>query len=452
MRKKLSVALLILLAVAAAGWFLYPRIFPAKQDRKVLYWTDPMLPGDRSDHPGKSPMGMDRVPVYESDSAVPAAQQAIRHDEYYCPMHPQVVRDKPGACPICGMTLVKRVSDGASNGEVRPARTGVSLSASRQVLAQVATTIAHRGPAIKYVRAAGRIDYAETEFRQISTRFAGRVEKLYITYTGQRIRKGDPVAEIYSPEAISAQQEYVLASEAYLDVKDAPEMIAAGAKSLVDQSREKLLQWGFTEAQIARLDSTKSAQNSVTIYSPINGTVLKKNVDPQHYATAGEDLFDVADLSRVWMEANIYEVEIGWFKPGQKMTATSDAYPGTVFSGTVNFISPVVDPSTRTVLVRVEFANPGERLRPGMYVNSTAAIPLPASLLVPASAVLSTGNRTVVWVQKSAERFEPRLVRLGARAGENVQILDGLKDGDRVVTSGGYLLDSESQLQAATAS
>jgi Cu(I)/Ag(I) efflux system membrane fusion protein len=452
MRTKLSIILISVIILAAAGWFLYPSIVPPKQERKVLYWTDPMLPGDRSDHPGKSPMGMDRVPVYEGDSAAPAAEKNIAREEYYCPMHPQVVRDKPGACPICGMTLVKRVADSAKNGEAGSAMNRVSLSPSRQILAQVSTTVVHRGPAMRSVRAAGRIDYAETEYRQISTRFGGRVEKLYLTFTGQRVRKGDPVAELYSPDAISAQQEYVLASDSYLEVKDAPEMIAAGARSLVDQSRQKLLQWGFTEAQFARLDSTKSVQNNVTIYSPISGTVLKKNVDPQQYATAGEDLFDVADLSRVWMEANIYENDIEGFKPGQKVTATSDAYPGAEFSGSVAFISPVVDPSTRTVQVRVEFANPGERLRPGMYVNSIAAIPLAPALLVPASAVLSTGNRTVVWVQKGPELFEPRLVRLGARAGDQVQILDGVVDGERVVTSGGYLLDSESQLQSATSS
>lgn len=450
MRKKLVVALVSLGVLLAAGYLLYPTIFPAKQDRKILYWTDPMLPGDRSDHPGKSPMGMDRVPVYESDTVAPPAQQKPIREEYYCPMHPQVVHDRPGVCDICGMTLVKKVADGSSAIEASPGLNRVVLSPSRQVLAQVATTVARRSSLLKTIRAVGRIDYAEPYFKHISTRFAGRVDKLYLSYTGQTVRTGDPVAEIYSPEAISAQQEYLLSSESYLKVKDAADMIATGAKSLVDESRQKLVQWGFTEAQIARLDSTKEVQNTVTVYSPIGGTVLKKNVDPQHYAAAGEDLYDVADLSRVWMEADIYESEIQWFRRGESVTARGEAYPGIAFTGTVNFISPIVDPSTRTVVVRAEFPNPGERLKPGMYVNVLATIPLPPAILVPSSAVLSTGNRTVVWIQVDSELFEPRLVRLGASAGDDVQVLEGIREGDHVVTSGGYLLDSESQLQATS--
>ena len=423
MRTKLSLALMILLLAGAAGWFLYPKIFPAKQDR---------------------------VPASESDSTGFSSTQKIRRDEYYCPMHPQVVRDKPGACDICGMTLVKRVVESSTGRESATGVNRVVVSPSRQVLAQVATTVARRKPGLKTIRAVGRIEYAETGFRQISARFPGRVEKLYVSFIGEQIRKGDPVAEMYSPEAISAQQEYLLASDSYVEVKDAPEMISGGAKSLADQSREKLVQWGFTEAQIARLESTKSVQNVVTIYSPIGGTVIKKNTDPQHYAAAGEDLFDVADLSRVWMEADFYEVEMKWLKVGQAVTAASDAFPGRGFSGKVSFISPVVDPATRTVAVRVELANPGELLKPGMYLNARATVPLSPALLVPATAVLSTGNRTVVWVQTAPDLFEAREVRRGERVGDDVQILEGLEEGDRVVISGGYLLDSESQLQEAT--
>ena len=448
MRRKIIVPLLSLIVLTAAGLFLYPGIFPAKQDRKVLFWTDPMLPGDRSDQPGKSPMGMDRVPVYEGDTA--KEQKTIRQ-EYYCPMHPQVVRDKPGACDICGMTLVKRNKESAAIGTSPGGPGNVLISPSRQILAQVATILAKRMPLLMSVRAVGRIAYAEPSFRHISTRFAGRLPMLYIFFTAQRVRAGDPVAEMYSPEAISAQQEYLLASDSYVQAKDAPELVASGAKSLVDQSRQKLMQWGFTEGQIADLDSTRKVRYTVTIYSPIAGTVLKKNADPQHYAAAGEDLYDVADLSRVWMEADVYEHEVGWLRTGQTVTATGDAFPGSTFSGVVSFIGPTVDPATRTVVVRAEFPNPGERLKPGMYVDAVAAVPLSPAIVVPATAVLSTGTRTVVWVQTDSEVFEPRLVRLGARAGEDVQILEGIRQGDRVVISGGYLLDSESQLQAATA-
>jgi len=299
----------------------------------------------------------------------------------------------------------------------------------------------------KSIRAAGRIDYAEPNFRHISSRFPGRLEKLYLTYTGQPVKKGDPVADLYSPEAISAQREYLLARESYLEVRESPEMISEGARSLLDEAREKLVLWGFTGAQLALLESTKEVKNSVTIYSPITGTVVKKNVDPQHYAGAGEDLYDVADLSSVWMVANAYEFDMQWLKVGQNVTATSDAYPGVKFSGSVNFISPTIDPATRTLSLRAQFSNPGDKLKPGMYVDVIIGITLPAAVVVPATALLSMGTRTVVWVQKGPEIFQPRIVQQGARAGDQVQILKGISEGERVVISGGYLLDSESELR-----
>ncbi|HYQ86735.1 MAG TPA: efflux RND transporter periplasmic adaptor subunit [Bacteroidota bacterium] len=448
MNKKAVTAIVASVVLIIAGLFFYPKLFVPKQERRILYWTDPMIAGDRSDHPGKSPMGMDRIPVYEDGVQNQPGAEKDAKAEYYCPMHPQVIRDKPGACNICGMTLVKKSTSQFSISADSLGLAGVVISPSRQILAQVATSVAKRVSMEKSISAAGRIDYAEPNFRHISTRFPGRVEKLYLTYTGQPVKKGDPVADLYSPEAISAQREYLLARKSFLEVKESPEMISDGARSLLDEAREKLLLWGFTGAQIALLDSTKEVKNDVTIYSPITGTVLKKNVDPQHYAGAGEDLYDVADLSTIWMVANAYEFDMQWLKLGQNVTATTDAYPGVKFSGAVNFISPMIDPATRTLSLRAEFSNPGDKLKPGMYVDAFVNVTLPPAVVVPATALLSTGTRTVVWVQKGPDIFLPRLVQPGARAGERVQILEGISEGERVVTSGGYLLDSESELQA----
>jgi Cu(I)/Ag(I) efflux system membrane fusion protein len=275
------------------------------------------------------------------------------------------------------------------------------------------------------------------------------VEKLYLSYTGQTVGEGDPVAELYSPEAISAQKEYLLARDSYGEVKDSPQLISAGAKDLLDQSRQKLVLWGFTEKQMAVLESTKEVRNVVTINSPIRGTVLKKNVEVQKYVAAGDDLYDLADLSTVWVEADIYEYDMEWVRPGQKVRVSSRAFPGVDFSGSVSFIGATVDPATRTAKLRTALSNSGERLKPGMYVDVDVNVPLPPSILVPATAVLSTGNRTLVWVQKDSNLFQPRQVRVGTRAGDDVQILEGLNEGDRVVVSGGYLLDSESQLEGS---
>ncbi len=310
MNRKLLYAIIGGVVIAAITLALYPRLFPAKPERLILYWTDPMLPGDRSDHPGKSSMGMERVPVYADAVLPPARDTAILTRSYYtCPMHPFIHKDAPGACPVCGMTLVKKSDGTEMSGEEKDHIVTVTISPSRQILANVATTVARRLPLRKEIHAVGKIGYAEPNIRHISMRYPARIERLYLTYTGMKVKKGDPVAEVYSPDAISAQKEYLLARNSFEEVKDATEIISSGAKSLLDESREKLLRWGFTDTQISELDSTKKVRNTLTIYSPVGGTVLKKGVDPQRYVTAGEDIYDVADLSTVWLTIDIYEYE-----------------------------------------------------------------------------------------------------------------------------------------------
>lgn len=454
MKTKIILGLVVISVMVVVTLLLYPRLLSSKADRQILYWTDRMIPGDRSDHPGRSPMGMERTPVYsdEVDSAV-SSHTSLHEDAYYtCPMHPSVIKQTAGACPICGMTLVKKTKHPAGTSPVQEAVRSVAISPSQEVMAHVSTTRAKRLALRREIRAAGRIDYAESNFRYISTRFPGRLDRLYLTYTGQRVEKGDPVADIYSPEAFSAQQEYLLAKEGYDNVRESADIISNGAKELFEQSRGKLIQWGFTDAQIANLDAKKEAQSTITIYSQITGTVLKKNVDPQHYAGAGEDMYDVADLSMVWMYVDIYEYEVQSIRLGQKVEAAGQGYPGKIFTGKVTFISPTIDPSSRTVRVRTEFPNPRGELRIGTYVDARVTVVLPLAVVVPVTALLSTGNRHVVWLQKQAGVYEARNVTPGGRAGEDIQILDGIAEGEIVVTSGGYLLDSESQLRAVSPS
>lgn len=454
MNKKLIIGIAVLVALGLAGVFLYPKVFHQKTERKILYWTDSMIPGDRSDHPGKSPMGMERTPVYAEEAQSESVATGGHEEESYytCPMHPSVRKDRPGACPVCGMALVKKTVEKNTSSAEKSAHGAVTVSASKQVLANVSTMVVKRMRLQKEIRAVGRIDYAEPNFRHISTRFPGRLEHLYLTYTGQKVRKGDPVADVYSPEAISAQQEFLLSLNSYSTSTDAQGAASSGAAALLEQSREKLVRWGITETQIAELQRSRKVKELVTIYSPITGTVLKKSVDPQHYAAAGEDIYDVADLSTVWVYADVYEYELKGLKGGQVVEATSEAYPGEVFRGKITFISPTIEPSSRTVSVRAQFPNPNEKLKPEMFVNAKIKIDLPISVAVPVTAVLSTGQRQVVWVKKTDGVFEPRLVTLGERAGNYYQILSGIYEGETVVTSGGYLIDSESQLQTATTS
>jgi Cu(I)/Ag(I) efflux system membrane fusion protein len=441
MKKNIIISAIIIVIVGLAGLYFYPKLFPSKPERKILYWTDSMIPGDRSDHPGKSPMGMDRTPVYAEEIQPETANQKTSEEKSYytCPMHPSVVSDHPGACPVCGMNLVKRTEQVEMSKEEHQSLGQVTLSPTKQVLANVSTSIAMKVSLEKEIRAVGKIAYAEQNFRQISTRFPGRIDKLYLTYEGQQVKKGEPVADVYSPEAISAQQEYLLAKQ-------------SKSAELLQQSKEKLLLWGFTESQLKELDESGTVKNTLTLHSPISGTVLKKNIQQQQYVSAGENLFDVADLSTVWLYADAYEYEIKGVKVGQMVEAMSDTYPDKTFTGRITFVSPTVDPSSRTVRIRAEIANGSAELRLDMFVNAAIKTKLAESIVVPITAILSTGTRQVVWVQKDAGSFEPRLVTIGERTNEYVQILDGINEGETIVSSGGYLIDSESQMQTPTSS
>lgn len=369
-------------------------------------------------------------------------------EEYYtCPMHPSVRSDRPGACPVCGMALVKKSANQGENVPLPQGFEGVSLSPTQRVMANVTTVPVSRRTLIHEIQAIGLVNYAEPNFLHISARFAGRLEKLYLTYPGQKVQKGDPVADVYSPEAVSAQQEFLIAVEWSERERNNGQSVLTGGFDLLEQSRKKLILWGFTDEQIGRLQSTRKVEYVVTMYSPISGTILKRNVDPQHYMMAGEDLYDVADLSVVWVYLDIYEKDIRFISKGQEVRITSDAYPGRTFAGTVAFIEPVLNAETRTVRVRTEFPNTDGRLKPNMYVNSSIGVPSTNTLAIPSSAIMKTGRRNVVWVEVGENMFEPRDVVTGVVAGSYTEILGGVREGEMIATTGGFLIDSESALQ-----
>lgn len=379
-------------------------------------------------------------------------------EEYYtCPMHPSVRSDRPGACPVCGMALVKKTKQKVDDSTRRDADMkdvaslqSISLSPTQRIIANVSTVKAERRNVSKDIQAVGIVSYAEPNYRRISMRFPGRLDNLYLSYTGQTVRKGDPVADVYSPEAISAQHEYLLSLDAYEQTKQSEQSFAA-AEQMLDQSEQKLLQWGFTEGQITRLKETRKVDHLVTIYSQVSGTVVRKSVDPQHYAVTGENMFDVADLSTVWTLLDLYEKDIRFVLRGQSARITTEAYPNEKFEGVVTFIDPVLNPETRTIRVRTEFSNPQGKLKPNMFINATIAIPKTNALVVPSSAVLSTGRRTVVWVEVKENTFEPRDVVVGSTSEGLSIVLQGLEEGDTVVETGGFLIDSESTLQQPAA-
>ena len=385
--------------------------------------------------------GCGRQPESVQGQAV--ANQNSQPAEYYtCPMHPSVRSDKPGACPVCHMTLVK-VSAIQEHKDSSEERESVTLSTAEQIRANVSTAIVESKALIKEISAVGKIDLAESSTQQITARFGGRIERLFVSFAGQKIHSGEPVAEIYSPDAVAAQREFLVA----LNSSTAD----SGESALLKHTRLKLKLWGFTDQQLDQLTKDQTPATTVTIYSPITGTVLKKNVDLQQYVSTGEPLFDVSDLRSVWLQLDIYETDITAVRIGQVVEASLDAIPSSTMKGIVSFISPTLDPLARTARVRVILENSSGNLRPEMYARAIILAPLQKSLVVPTTAVVSNGRTDIVWVEREPGRFEPRTVLLGERGGEFYQILAGLHEGEILAARGAYLIDSESQLRITTA-
>jgi Cu(I)/Ag(I) efflux system membrane fusion protein len=370
--------------------------------------------------------------------------------QYTCPMHPFILKDKPGACPICGMSLVpvKKADSGQTGEKATEMPEHVSLSPSQMVMANVATLKVDSAPLVKEISAAGIVQYDQSRQSKVTAWVAGRIDLLYIDTVGARVSKGRPVAEIYSPDLVSAQQEYLLALKSRDQFKDSPiQAISQGGDGLVSSARQRLKLMGVKDHQIAALEKSGQPNIRLSIYTPLSGIVIEKIVVQGQYVNVGDPLFNIADLSTVWVEAEVYESDYPSIKIGQKVDIASQSYPGRTFSGKVSFIYPFLDPKTRTVKVRAQIANPGLRLKPDMFVNVSLKIPLGDALVVPVAAVMDTGRRKVAWVETRPGVFEPRDVQVGARVGDRLQIVSGLARGDKVAASGGYLIDSEAQLR-----
>ncbi|HEY6872718.1 MAG TPA: efflux RND transporter periplasmic adaptor subunit [Geobacteraceae bacterium] len=380
-----------------------------------------------------------------------AAQGTV---QYTCPMHPFIIKDKPGACPICGMTLVKKV-DAAPEGT--PAQGSakeaemlghVSLSPTQMVMANVATTAAKVMPLNKEINATGIVQYDQARQAKVTAWVAGRIDKLHVNTVGSYVSKGRPVAEVYSPDLVSAQQEYLLALKSRDQFRNSPiQSISQGGEGLVASARQRLKLMGVKDEQIAGLEKSGQPNIRLSIYTPLSGIVIEKIALEGQYVNVGDPLFNIADLSTVWVEVEVYENEFPFVKIGQPVDVLSQSYPGKTFRGRVSFIYPFLDPKTRTVKVRAEIPNPGLKLKPDMFVNAVVKVPLGSSLVVPVTAVMDAGQRQTVWVETQPGMFEPRDVKVGTRSGDNVQILSGLKAGEKVASSGGYLIDSEAQLK-----
>jgi Cu(I)/Ag(I) efflux system membrane fusion protein len=378
-------------------------------------------------------------------SAKPAVHESASQKKvlyWVDPMHPAYRSNKPGTAPDCGMELVPVYDDGTTGAAVSavPGYANVKLTPDRQQLIGVQTGITEMRSLGRAVRTVGRVAVDETRLYKISTKFDGYIEKLYVNVTGQPIRKGQPLFSVYSPDLLATQQEYLLALRA---AKQSPSLLAS--------ARQRLLLWDITSADIEQLERTGRARKTLTIYSPTSGYVLNKTAVQGARVTPGEPLYEIANLDHLWAQADVYESELQYVRIGSAATMTLSYVPGRTWTGRVTFIAPTVDPMTRTIKVRLEFDNRDGALKPDMFGDVVIEQPARRVIVVPDSAVLQTGTRSVVFVVKGDGTFEPREVSLGTKSDQFYEVRVGLEAGEKVATQANFLIDSESRLKAALA-
>jgi Cu(I)/Ag(I) efflux system membrane fusion protein len=385
---------------------------------------------------------------------------------YTCPMHPQIKMPQPGQCPICGMDLVKR--------RLGEKEQHLTLTARQIQLAAIRTETVSARRLLRTIITYGRLDYDERRLATVTARVPGRIDKLYVDFTGQRLGKDEPVLLIYSPRLITTQREYLLSLKEYQQARAANNnSLAADMKQLLEASRQRLIWWGLTDEQLNSLTTKRQISSHLVIRSPLAGTVIHKYIEEGQYVNEGTVLYRVADLSVLWAYADIYESERPLVEPGLKARIWTRSHPGRTFTGRISFIYPFLNEKTRTFTVRLEVPNPEGLLAPGMYARLKILCPIGQVLAIPESAVIRSGQRDIAFVMESPGTFAPRLVRLGRtyleldqnhkpgtqkrRADSELaalstgrryhEVLAGVRAGEKVVTSGSFLLSSEAQFQ-----
>jgi Cu(I)/Ag(I) efflux system membrane fusion protein len=345
------------------------------------------------------------------------------------------------------MELVPKIGGTGLSDKVMRGVRHVALSPTQQVMANLATVAAVAKPFTRQINCTGIVAFNQERQGKISAWVAGRIDRLLVNSVGSAVRKGMPVAELYSVDLYNAEAQYLVAYKTLKILNSSLSVtFPINTQMSLGDAYERLRQLGFTEVQFDKLQKSVTPTIRVPINSSFTGVVTEKLVREGQYVNIGDPLFAIADLSRIWVELEIFESDFPLIKVGQEVTIHSRSYPGEPFQGRVKLVYPFLDAKTRTVKLRVEIPNPGLKLKPEMYVQATISVPLTDSLVIPAAAVMDSGTRQVVWVESGPGVFQTRDVKTGVRSGKEVQILSGLKAGEKVATTGGYLIDSEAQL------
>lgn len=376
---------------------------------------------------------------------------------YICPMHPQIQSNHPGVCPICNMDLVLKEKTNnelefdslkRSENEIGD----VMLSPAQQILANVQTEKVSIKEFNNSLTFNGYVKSADNKMRFISTPVSGKIIKMFVNYEGQSVSIGQRLFDIYSPEIYSTQKEYLLALKNYESAKSSGNsLVIEQAESLINSSRIRMSLWEVTDEQIRELEQTREVKDFIPVYSKYSGVITKKLQNEGRWAAAGENIFDITDLSSVWVIANVPESDVKNISLGQNGMITSVSYPGEVFYAKVNFINPVFNKDSRSMEVRFDVVNRNYKLKPDMYVDvEVGSSDYQWNIVVPKNSVLRTGKMDMVYVKKGQNLFSPKMVTVGGEKNGYYLITSGLSEGEEVVISAGFLLDSESQIRHGT--
>ena len=428
----------------------------------VDYYTCTMHPSVHKPNPGTCPIcSMDLVPVMKKDVSANKPAETTKQnttsdiDYYTCTMHPSVHSKTPGKCPICSMDLVpvmKRgpAMAGTNNAAELEQPTEFTVPIQRQQQIGVTYGTVEKRPFTHTVRVVGTVAQDKQRRWDYVARVDGYVRKLFVFSPGEVIEKDAPLLTIYSPDLLTAQSEFValLKSRDEAKGKNQPAVLET-TENLIEAAKQRLRLWNITDQQIAELEKTRQPQETLTLYSPFKGLVQDLPVDQGKRVSVGDRLASVADLSVVWVWAQFYQDDLPMLKTGLPIAISTSSYPGEKFGGKISLIDPFMSDALRTGRVRIDVDNPDFKLRPDMYVDSDLTMDMGEGLAIPAAAVLPTGQHSVIFVDKGEGKLEPRFVELGRKYGDSYEVISGVRENERVVTSANFLIDAEAKVQGA---